>query len=185
MVLDDTQGGDIDPNYEKIVVVFNATQNETAFTDNTLTGLALELHPVQKNSTDPLLKITSFDAAAGALIVPGWTTVVYVLKATSAEPTVTPLPANTPIPLESTAKPPFAPTATSSAPDRSTANRGAAHCDAHDSFANPGANHRSGCNLYTLGTDHRPAGCVTWRWWFLSMAAFGEEIVSLFGQTFS
>ena len=48
MVLDDTRGGDIDPNYEKIVVVFNATQNETAFTDNTLTGLALELHPVQK-----------------------------------------------------------------------------------------------------------------------------------------
>lgn len=105
MVLDDTQGGDLDPNYEKIVVVFNAQPDPTSFADETLKGLALELHPIQAASIDEVVKTAAFDPAAGSLAVPGRTAVVFVLKQTVPEPTVTvaaPEPAATtaPIPTE-------------------------------------------------------------------------------------
>jgi pullulanase-type alpha-1,6-glucosidase len=90
MTLDDTQGGDLDPNFEKIVVAFNAAAGTSVFVDASLQGLALELHPLQAASVDSLVKDAKFDPATGELSIPGRTTVVFVLKQTTPEPTVTP-----------------------------------------------------------------------------------------------
>ncbi len=70
---------DLDPHYELIVVVFNATNQPISFTSDTLAGLALELHPVQVVSADPIVQTSSFDAETGTLNVPGLTTAVFVL----------------------------------------------------------------------------------------------------------
>jgi pullulanase len=91
MALDDTQIADLDPNYEKILVVFNALPDTTVFTDDSLVGLPLTLHPLQVDSTDAVLSQASFDSALGELSVPGRSTVVFVLEQTEPEPTVTPL----------------------------------------------------------------------------------------------
>jgi pullulanase len=91
MVLDDTVGGDLDPNYEKIVVAFNALPETTSFTAEALSGLALELHPLQAASVDSVVQQAAFDPATGTLSIPGRTTAVFVLKQTIAEPTATPI----------------------------------------------------------------------------------------------
>ncbi len=96
MTLDDTVGDDIDPAVTHIVVVFNATDGVVAFTDSTLAGLALELHPIQKSSVDAVVQSASFDSAAGALTVPGRTAAVFVAPQpgyqppSEAEPTTEP-----------------------------------------------------------------------------------------------
>ena len=39
--------------YKHIVVVFNATNGPVTFSNSQLQGLALQLHPVQRKSSDP------------------------------------------------------------------------------------------------------------------------------------
>ncbi len=90
MQLDDTQGADIDPNYEMIVAAFNALPETTSFSAGALNGLALELHPLQAASQDPVVKEAAFDPASGTLSIPGRTAAVFVLKQTVPEPTNTP-----------------------------------------------------------------------------------------------
>lgn len=82
MSLSDTVGQDLDPAHTQMVVLFNASPNSVTFADTTLTDLALELHPVQQASADPVVKTATFDPAAGAFSVPGRTTVVFVVKQT-------------------------------------------------------------------------------------------------------
>lgn len=112
MALDDTQGGDLDPNFEKIVVVFNALPETVVFADDSLVGLPLVLHPLQAISVDGILASAGFDSVAGEVSVPGRTTAIFVLEQTTPEPTVTPLvtpqPTETaaPAPTETTAAPP-------------------------------------------------------------------------------
>ncbi len=97
MRLSDTEGADLDPNYEQVVVVFNAAREERTFADDSLKGLALQLHPVQAASNDPVVRDARFDPSAGALAVPGRTAAVFVLVASTAEPTATaPMPATAP-----------------------------------------------------------------------------------------
>ena len=73
----DANGGDYGP-YQHIVVIFNATNEQLTFTDNSLHGLHLHLHPVQRQSHDALTRESTFDSKAGAATVGALTTAVFV-----------------------------------------------------------------------------------------------------------
>jgi pullulanase len=61
-----------------VVVVFNAANQEQSFTSTALAGLGLRLHPVQRNSSDPVVRTATFDTKTGTVIVPGLTAAVFV-----------------------------------------------------------------------------------------------------------
>jgi pullulanase len=70
----------LDPNYDQILVFFNANPDAAAFADGSLQGLALQPYgPLFFNSDDPALRDAKFDSATGAFTIPGRTTVVYGL----------------------------------------------------------------------------------------------------------
>lgn len=79
MSISDTVGNDLDPNHDLIVVVFNATPDDLAYSVEALVDTGLELHPVQQNSFDTVAQMANFDAETGTFNVPAWTTAVYVL----------------------------------------------------------------------------------------------------------
>ncbi len=79
MSLSDLTGEDIDPNYDIVVVVFNATPDEMSFTDTGFTNLPFALHSMQQNSVDDVVQTAAFEAASGSFMVPAWTTAVFVL----------------------------------------------------------------------------------------------------------
>jgi len=64
--------------YRHIVVLFNATNASVTFTDSRLQGLALHLHPVQRSSSDPITRQSTFNSKGGSATVPGLTTAVFV-----------------------------------------------------------------------------------------------------------
>jgi pullulanase len=70
-------GGDYG-QYTNIIVVFNATNQQVTFTDGSLAGLHLRLHPVQRGSSDPLTRQSSFNSKSGSTTVAGLTTAVFV-----------------------------------------------------------------------------------------------------------
>jgi pullulanase len=63
--------------YKHIVVVFNATNAPVTFADSRLQGLALHLHPVQQNSSDPATRQSTFSSKEGTATVPALTTAVF------------------------------------------------------------------------------------------------------------
>ena len=67
--------------YKHILVVFNATNAEVNFTSNTLQGLTLHLHMVQKQSSDSATRQSSFNLKTGTATVPALTTAVFVAEA--------------------------------------------------------------------------------------------------------
>ncbi len=71
---------DIDPNYDLIVVIVNATPEAQTLVYDSLIGAAMELHPVLANSADAIVKTSAFDSQTGAFSVPARTTAVFVLK---------------------------------------------------------------------------------------------------------
>jgi pullulanase len=71
---------DLDPNYEYIVVVFNGSPDAVSFAVEDAIGLAMELHPVQAASADPVVASSTFDSATGTFNVPARTTAVFVLS---------------------------------------------------------------------------------------------------------
>ena len=78
MTLSDELALDIDPTYESIVVLINANDEGQTFTTNLLSGQQLALHPIQRNSVDPIVKSASFISADGLFSIPGRTTAVFV-----------------------------------------------------------------------------------------------------------
>ena len=64
--------------YGHVVVVFNGTLQEQAFTSDQLAGANLQLHPVQQRSRDAALRTMRFDSRAGKVVVPALTTLVFV-----------------------------------------------------------------------------------------------------------
>jgi len=64
--------------YKHIVVVFNATNAQITFTDGRLQGLGLKLHPVQRGSSDPITRQSTFNSRQGTVTVPALTTAVFV-----------------------------------------------------------------------------------------------------------
>jgi pullulanase-type alpha-1,6-glucosidase len=77
-VLDDSEAETLDSAHSKIVVVFNATPTAQTISDPALAGLALELHPIQAEGSDAVVKAAT--AADGTLTIPARTTAVFVVK---------------------------------------------------------------------------------------------------------
>jgi hypothetical protein len=86
MSLSDLTGEDIDPNYDMIVVVFNANPESMQFTETAVANLPFSLHPVQQSSVDGVVQTAVFDSTSGTFTVPAWTTAVFVLPQGSVEP---------------------------------------------------------------------------------------------------
>lgn len=87
--------GDLDPNYDRIVVLFNAAPGEVTFAIPEDAGLEFTLHPVLAASADPVVQTSSYDAATGTFTVPGRTTAVFVLDEIPVQlelPTAEPAP---------------------------------------------------------------------------------------------
>lgn len=66
----------LDAAHPLIVVLLNASGASAAPTLREFAGARLALHPVQANSTDPLVRTTGFDAASGGFRIPGRTAAV-------------------------------------------------------------------------------------------------------------
>jgi pullulanase-type alpha-1,6-glucosidase len=79
MSISDEVGDDLDPNAERIIVLFNASADAMTFSDESLQGLNLELHPVLANSSDPVVQTSAFDAETGTFTMPERTAAVFVL----------------------------------------------------------------------------------------------------------
>lgn len=65
-------------NAERILVVFNANPSSKTISIPDLKAKHFSLHSVQKSSTDPVVRQSSVDDAAGAFTVPARTTAVFV-----------------------------------------------------------------------------------------------------------
>ena len=63
------------------LLIFNATNQKLTFTDTSLQGLHLHLHPVQQSSSDTLTRQSTFDSKGGAATIPSLTTAVFVSEA--------------------------------------------------------------------------------------------------------
>lgn len=108
MRLTDVDG--LDENYSDLVVLFNSAPGGVTFAEDSFKGLALELHPVQQNSADAVVKTAAFDVANGAFTVPERTAAVFVAKqaalVTTAIPTLAATATATPAPELPAAPPP-------------------------------------------------------------------------------
>ncbi len=103
MSISDTVGEDLDPNYEQIVVLFNASPQAQSFTIADFAGMDFQLHPVQANSSDPVVRTASFDPQSGAFTVPGRTAAVFVVAQTPVQlelPTAVPVATRAPTPTQ-------------------------------------------------------------------------------------
>ena len=69
---------DLDPAYEQVVVLFNASDTPQSFAMSGLAGQGFRLHPVQANSADSVVRSATFDPATGVFNVPARTTAVFV-----------------------------------------------------------------------------------------------------------
>jgi hypothetical protein len=65
-----------------MVVLVNANDEPQSFTAADLAGLELQLHDVQTDSVDSLVRTASFNSATGTFEIPGRTTAVFVQKET-------------------------------------------------------------------------------------------------------
>ncbi|MCL4262227.1 MAG: pullulanase-type alpha-1,6-glucosidase [Anaerolineae bacterium] len=79
MSLSDQVGTDLDPQFDQIVVLFNANDEAQTFMISELAGMEMVLHPVLAASSDGRYAEMSYDAASGAFAVPGRSTAVFVL----------------------------------------------------------------------------------------------------------
>ena len=61
-----------------LIVFFNASNARVTFTNMTLTGMRLHLHPVQQTSSDATVLTSSFNSESGTATIPALTTVVFV-----------------------------------------------------------------------------------------------------------
>jgi len=78
MALDDHTGRDLDPKWEGIVAVFNASDETTTQTVPTLAGAHYRLHPVQARGADPVVRTSTYDPGSGTFTVPARTVAVFV-----------------------------------------------------------------------------------------------------------
>ncbi|CAN6234327.1 unnamed protein product [Urochloa humidicola] len=68
----------LDKNFSCVVTVFNACPHEVSVEIPDLAKMGLQLHPVQVNSSDALVRHSAFDASTGRFTVPRRTTAVFV-----------------------------------------------------------------------------------------------------------
>jgi pullulanase-type alpha-1,6-glucosidase len=79
---------DLDPQHEQVVVLFNAGDETVTFGEATLAGMTLQLHPLQSNSSDEVVRTAAFDSASGAFTVPARTTAVFVDRGGATQITI-------------------------------------------------------------------------------------------------
>lgn len=79
MELSDEVGENLDPNYSRVVVVFNGSDEPVNFEAAGFAGLAFELHPVLAASADSVVQTATFDLDSAVFSVPALTTAVFVL----------------------------------------------------------------------------------------------------------
>ena len=63
-----------------IIVYFNAANAPVTYADPSLVGLKLHLHPVQLQSSDRIVRQSTFDSKTGTATVPAFTTAVFVAE---------------------------------------------------------------------------------------------------------
>lgn len=78
MRIDDTVGQEVDLDLDGLVVVFNATPQETVQTVPETVGQDHTLHPVQAHGVDDVVGEAHFDAEEGTFTVPARTAAVFV-----------------------------------------------------------------------------------------------------------
>jgi pullulanase len=76
MSLTDDDGA-IDRAHNRVAVIFNATNQTQNFNIADFQGIPLTLHPLQKISTDCVVRASSFNRAVGAFSIPGRTAAVF------------------------------------------------------------------------------------------------------------
>jgi pullulanase-type alpha-1,6-glucosidase len=78
--------GTIDPKRRLLVVVWNAADEARTFTVTELRGWHLKLHPIQKSSSDPLVRTSSFNRSTGTFSVPERSAAVFWANRTPRDP---------------------------------------------------------------------------------------------------
>jgi len=78
MMLDSGKG--TSGGYKHVVVVFNATLSQQTITSVPFRKLHLQLHPVQRTSSDPVARKARFDRVSGTVVIPPLTTAVFVSR---------------------------------------------------------------------------------------------------------
>ncbi|KQJ81407.1 pullulanase 1, chloroplastic [Brachypodium distachyon] len=68
----------LDANFSSVVTVFNVCPDEVSMDIPALASMGLELHPVQANSCDALVRQSSYEAGKGRFTVPRRTASVFV-----------------------------------------------------------------------------------------------------------
>ncbi|MDY7090532.1 MAG: pullulanase-type alpha-1,6-glucosidase [Actinomycetota bacterium] len=71
-------GRGIDRTWKSVTVVFNGTSAATTQTVKPLAGRTVALHPIQRDSADPLVRTASFAKGTGTFTVPARTVAVFV-----------------------------------------------------------------------------------------------------------
>ena len=74
----DSAGAQEHGQYNHILVVFNGANTQTTYKDDKLAGLTLQLHPVQRQSSDSATRSSTYNAKDGSITVPALTTAVFV-----------------------------------------------------------------------------------------------------------
>ena len=77
MTLDDTAGRDLDPRWERLVVIFNASDEPTTQTVPGQADRRFALHPVQTTGSDPVVRTARYDST-GTFTLPARTVAVFV-----------------------------------------------------------------------------------------------------------
>ena len=78
MTLDDTGDIDLDPQWERLVVVFNASPHRTTQTLSAESARSYVLHPVQASGADAVVQDATYHAGTGTFVVPARTVAVFV-----------------------------------------------------------------------------------------------------------
>lgn len=79
MSISDNRPQDLDPEYEKIVVIFNASKFAQRWRMPELKDSTVNLHPVQADSYDEIVRTAVFSNDTGDFHVPARTTAVFVV----------------------------------------------------------------------------------------------------------
>ncbi len=80
MRIDDTVGPNVDRALKGLVVVFNASDEATTQTLAATAGQRYNLHPVQANGSDPIVKTATHNAETGQFTVPARTVAVFAQR---------------------------------------------------------------------------------------------------------
>ena len=77
----------LDPTLDRVVALFNPTDETIDFVVSELAGLPLRLHDVLAESVDPVVATSSFDPVSGMFSIPARTAAVFVSDETPPEAT--------------------------------------------------------------------------------------------------